>query len=100
MSEAVLCALDHYIRQGGGSRGARMLCAKEGTHAPDSRLGPLDDYRFLAEKETHRQEKILLRYTPEGRMQISERPLRPIEDTGKIYFEKNWGAYLTGEIYR
>ncbi len=100
LSEAVLCALDHYIGQGGGSRGARMLCAKEGTRAPDSRLGSLDDYRFLAEKETHRQEKILLRYTPAGGMQISERPLRPIEDTGKIYFEKNWGAYLTGEIYR
>ncbi len=99
LSEAVLCALDHYIRQGGGSRGARMLCSDQGTRAPDSRLGALDDYRFLAENETQRQEKMLLRYQPGAGMQIHERPLRPIEDTGKIYFEKNWGAYLTGEIY-
>ncbi len=99
LSEAVLCALDHFIRQGGGSRGARMLRSQAGTRAPLSRLGPLEDYRFLAENETQRQEKIILRYTPEGGMQISERALRPIEDTGKIYFEKNWGAFLTGEIY-
>ena len=99
LSEAVLCALDYYIHRGGGSRGARMLCADQGTHTPETRLGLLDGYRFLAEKETQRQEKILLRYDSEKGMQISERALRPIEDTGKIYFEKNWGAYLTGSIY-
>jgi len=99
LSEAVLFALDHYIRQGGGSRGARMLRSQAGTRAPDSRLGPLADYRFLAEDETQRQEKMILRYTPETGMRIFERPLRSIEDTGKIYFEKNWGAFLTGEIY-
>ena len=76
-----------------------MLCADQGTHTTETRLGPLDGYRFLAEKETQRQEKILLRYDPEKGMQISERALRPIEDTGKIYFEKNRGAYLTGAIY-
>ena len=32
-------------------------------------------------------------------MQGSKRSLRSIKDTGKIYFEKNWGAYLTGAIY-
>jgi hypothetical protein len=32
-------------------------------------------------------------------MQVCERSLRPVEDTGKTYFEKNWGAFLTGEIY-
>ena len=42
---------------------------------------------------------MILRYTPEAGMTIFERPLRTIEDTGKIYFEKNWGAFLTGEIY-
>jgi len=99
LSEAVLAALAHYIEQGGGSRGARMLCAPGGTKAPMARLGALDGYRFLAENEAQRSEKIRLRYDPQAGMQISERPLRPIEDTGKIYFEKNWGAFLTGEIY-
>lgn len=100
LSEAVLCALDHYIGQGGGSRGARMLCADDGTRTPDARRGRLDGYRFLAENEAQRQQKILLRYQPAGGMRLRERPLRPIEDTGTIYFEKNWGAFLTGEIYR
>ena len=99
LSEAVLAALDHYIRHGGGSRGARMLCAEQGAQAPDARLGKLDEYRFLAEKDAHKQEKILVRYDPEQGMRISTRPLRGIEDTGTIYFEKNWGAYLTGDIY-
>lgn len=76
-----------------------MLCAEHGAQAPESRLGILNDYRFLAEKDTHKQEKILVRYDPEQGMRISTRPLRSIEDTGKIYFEKNWGAYLTGDIY-
>jgi hypothetical protein len=68
---------------------ARMLCAEQGMHAPDSRLGRLDGYRFLAENESHRQGKILQRYSFESEMQVCERSLRPIEDTGKIYFEKN-----------
>ena len=99
VSEAVLSALDFFIRQGGGSRGARMLCAEQGEQAPDTRLGTLADYRFLAEKDAHKQEKILLRYDPEKGMTVYTRPLRGIEDTGKIHFEKNWGAYLTGDIY-
>ena len=99
LSEAVLHALDHYIRDGGGSRGARMLCTDGGMQAPSSRLGPLDGFRFLPEDPAHRQEKILLRYRPDAGMQVFKRPLRGIEDTGRIYFEKNWGAYLTGTIY-
>jgi succinate dehydrogenase/fumarate reductase flavoprotein subunit len=99
LSEAVLAALDFYIKEGGGSRGARMLCSQRGTHAPESRSGALEAYRFIAEKPEQRGEKILVRYTPETGVQVYTRPLRGIEDTGKIYFEKNWGAFLTGEIY-
>ena len=99
LSEAVLAALAHYIAQGGGSRGARMLCAPRGTKTPLARLGALDGYRFLAEDNAQRSEKILLRYSRQNGIQISERSLRLIEDTGKIYFEKNWGAFLTGDIY-
>lgn len=99
LSEAILAALDYYIRDSGGSRGARMLCSGDGARAPASRLGDLDQYRFLAESEAHRTEKILLRYQPETGMVLFKRPIRPIEDTGKIYFEKNWAAFLTGAIY-
>ena len=76
-----------------------MLCSGDGEQAPSSRLGTLDGFRFLPENPAHRQEKILLRYRPDAGMQVFKRPLRGIEDTGRIYFEKNWGAYLTGTIY-
>jgi succinate dehydrogenase/fumarate reductase flavoprotein subunit len=99
LSEAVLHALDYYIRDGGGSRGARMYCSPKGAQAPATRLGPLEDFRVLPENPAHRQEKILLRYQPDTGMRITKRPLRGIEDTSRIYFEKNWGAYLTGAIY-
>jgi hypothetical protein len=76
-----------------------MLCATKGTNAPSARQGELEGYRFLAENTEQRQEKLLLRYQPETGMQVFSRALRTIEDTGKIYFEKNWGAFLTGTIY-
>jgi len=98
LSEAVLAALDYYIRESGGSRGARMLCSANGTSTPAARQVNLEQIRFLAESTPHRQEKIL-RYCPETGMEVFKRPLRPIEDTGKIYFEKNWAAFLTGTIY-
>jgi hypothetical protein len=100
LSEAVLTALDFYIGQGGGSRGARMLCDTRGPQQPQARQANLQAYRFLAEQEQRRREKIILRYDPALGMQISVREVREMEDTGKIYFEKNWAAYLTGEIYR
>ena len=99
LSEAVLSALDFYIRDGGGSRGARMLCDKAGVPVPSSRLGALEEFRIRPENTGHRAEKILVRYRPGGGFEITKRTLRDIEDTGKIYFEKNWGAYLTGAIY-
>ena len=99
LSEAILCALDYYIKDGGGSRGARMFCSKNGVEKPDARVEKLDVYRFVPEKSEHRHEKILLRYCPETGIEVFKRPIKGIEDTGKIYFEKNWGAFLTGAIY-
>ena len=40
----------------------------------------------------------LLRHHHDIDMQISKHPLRSVEDTGKIHFEKNLGAYLPGAI--
>lgn len=99
LSEAILCALDYYIKDGGGSRGARMFCSKNGVEKPDARVEKLEVYRFVPEKSEHRHEKILLRYHPETGIEVFKRPIKGIEDTGKIYFEKNWGAFLTGAIY-
>lgn len=99
VSEAVLAALDFYIRRGGGSRGARMLCSPQGTAVPATRAGPLDDFRILPENPALRGEQILVRRRDDGTLEVGVRPLRGIEDTGRIFFEKHWSAYLTGAIY-
>jgi succinate dehydrogenase / fumarate reductase, flavoprotein subunit len=98
-SEAVLAALDYYLKQGGGSRGARAYLAKEGTQVPDSQRGALEDYRFREERATDREHKLVLRWLGDD-FSIEQRPLRQMEDLSRIFFEKNWSHYLTGSVYQ
>ncbi|SLN53561.1 Fumarate reductase flavoprotein subunit [Pseudoruegeria aquimaris] len=96
-SEAVLAALDHYIAQGGGSRGARAICDPEGESLPQSVRGPLADVRFRAEREEDKQSQLIVRFEGGG-MVISARPNRR-HDGAKSFFERDWPAWLTGRIY-
>ncbi len=97
-SEAVLAALDFFIGNGGGSRGARAICDVAGDSLPLTRTGPLEDYRFRTEREEHRHEQIVLRLE-EGRLRITTRPNRMFDETSKSFFERDWPAWLTGRIY-
>jgi succinate dehydrogenase/fumarate reductase flavoprotein subunit len=97
-SEAVLAALDAYIRGGGGSRGARALCDPEGSATPQSRLGPLQDYRFVAERAEDRERQIVVRREAE-RFVCETRTIRR-RDRAKAYFERDWPEFLSGGIYR
>ena len=97
-SEAVLTALDAYIAAGGGSRGARVLCDPEGSATPQSRLGPLQDYRFVSEREEDRARQIVVRREAE-RFVCETRPIRR-RDRAKAYFERDWPQFLSGAIYR
>ena len=54
-SEAVLTALDHYISEGGGSRGARAILDPAGEGLPMSARGPLEDVRFRRERPEDRE---------------------------------------------
>jgi succinate dehydrogenase / fumarate reductase flavoprotein subunit len=96
-SQAVLTALDHYIAQGGGSRGARAICDPEGAAVPQSAHGPLEAYRFRQERAEDRESQILICWT-KGGMQISTRPNRTLDDTARTFFERDWPAWLTGAI--
>ena len=98
-SEAVLAALNYYINQGGGSRGARAYLSKDGTQVPDSQRGVLEDYRFREERTADREYKLVLRWLGDG-FSIEQRALRQMEDLGRIFFEKNWSFYLTGSVYQ
>lgn len=97
-SEAVLHALNHFIAHGGGSRGARALCSKNGRAVPQARSGPLDDYRFIPEQDSVKKQQIHVRWD-DGRFVIETRRLRDRDDPSSISFEKNWPASLNGDIY-
>ncbi|WP_417525297.1 FAD-binding protein [Marinovum sp.] len=97
-SEAVLTALDHYISQGGGSRGARAICDPEGEALPMSVKGPLEEVRFRPEREVDKESQITLRMAG-GEMVLAERPNRSFDENAKAVFERDWPAWLTGAIY-
>ncbi|WP_299694940.1 FAD-binding protein [uncultured Tateyamaria sp.] len=96
-SEAVLSALDHYIAQGGGSRGARAICDPTGDSLPQSVHGSLPEVRFRAERDTDKQSQLRVRL--EGTyMIVTKVPNRPY-DGDQSFFERDWPAWLTGGIY-
>jgi succinate dehydrogenase / fumarate reductase, flavoprotein subunit len=97
-SQAVLAALDFFIRNGGGSRGARAICDPQGEWLPSARSQSLEEYRFRKEREEHRHEQIVVRLDGET-MAITTRPNRVLDEGEKSFFERDWPAWLTGGIY-
>ncbi|WP_312415574.1 FAD-binding protein [Pseudescherichia sp.] len=98
-SEAILTALQTYVAEGGGSRGARMICSPQGDAVPQTREGALTRFRFLSEKPEHKAEQLHVRWQ-NGAFSVEAKPLRQHGDLTALYFEKNWPDYLTGEIYK
>ena len=97
-SQAVLAALEFYIRQGGGSRGARAICDPAGEGVPMARSGPLQDVRFRLERERDKDEQILVRLVGDT-MQVSTRRNRRLDDSARQFFERDWPAWLTGAVF-
>ncbi|WP_267555288.1 FAD-binding protein [Rhizobium rhizogenes] len=97
-SEAVLFALDYFIQNGGGSRGARAICDRAGDALPFDRSGPLEEYRFRSEQDAHRDEQIIV-WLEGDAMKIRTRPIRRFDESAKSFFERDWPAWLTGRIY-
>ena len=66
VSEAVLTALDHYISEGGGSRGARAICSNASTRCPEASVEDLSRFRFVEEQPKDRNEKLLVSRVADG----------------------------------
>jgi len=98
-SEAVLTVIARHVADGGGSRGARAYLAVDGTAVPHGRTGPLSDYRFRVERSEDRTYKLMVRWTGDG-FTTERQPLRGMESPAGIFFEKNWGPFLTGAIHQ
>ena len=96
VSEAVLTALDYYISKGGGSRGARAICAEHGTRCPEAKQEDLSRFRFIEEQAKDREEKLVVCRGEEG-LQISALPVDLAPEVKREFFEKGWGNYLIKE---
>lgn len=95
-SEAVLTALDYYISNGGGSRGARAICSDKGTKCPEARNADLSRFRFIEEQEKDKAEKLIVR--AEGdEFVIETLPVDMTPEVEREFFEKGWGPYLIKE---
>jgi succinate dehydrogenase/fumarate reductase flavoprotein subunit len=97
-SEAVLTALDHYLRHGGGSRGARAITDPQGEHVPVTPEWPLEAFRFRGERAEDKGEQIVLRSDGDG-FAATRRPNRGFDETARNVFERDWPDWLTGRIY-
>ena len=93
VSEAVLTALDHYISEGGGSRGARAICSNAGTRCPEASVEDLSRFRFVEEQPKDRNEKLLVSRVADG-IKISALPVDLTPEVQREFFEKGWGNYL------
>ncbi|MGH1415424.1 MAG: FAD-binding protein [Pelagimonas sp.] len=97
-SEAVLAALDFYIGQGGGSRGARAVLDPEGQGQVNTRQGPLEALRYRKERQKDQREQIHVRLEG-GEIRVATRPNREFDDSSKAVFERDWPDWLLGTIY-
>lgn len=96
VSEAVLTALDHYISNGGGSRGARAICSDAGTRCPEASVEDLSRFRFVEEQPKDRDEKLIVSRVEDG-IKVSALPVDLTPEVQREFFEKGWGRYLINE---
>ncbi|MEX0320804.1 MAG: FAD-binding protein [Puniceicoccaceae bacterium] len=96
VSEAVLTALDHYIKNGGGSRGARAICSPDGTQCPEAKEVDLSRFRFIEEQEKDKLEKLIV-VPGENGFSIQSLPVDMTPEVTREFFEKGWGPYLIKE---
>ena len=74
------------------------MCSPDGERALLARTGPLDDFRFIAERAEDRTEQIFVRLD-EGRFVIRTRPVRARDRDHRPFFERDWQDFLIGTIF-
>ena len=77
---------------------ARAILDPAGPCCPDTAGGPLEAFRFRAERDTDRAEQIVVR-AEAGGLTVAIRPNRPFDETAKSFFERDWPDWLTGRIF-
>ena len=95
---AIAVSLDDYIKRGGVSRGARLVCTPSGDKVPRTANGLLESYRHLGGDDPLANHKQLISMFA-GSPVPFWRSTNPEPVTSDIYFEKNWPDFLTNTIY-
>lgn len=99
-AEAISASLLAYIEQGGGSRGARVICSEESNLYPEALNIDLKEYAFLKENVLLQEEIIEAFFFEDlDKAYVNIRKKKPIPDVSDIFFEKNWTDFLTGNIF-
>jgi succinate dehydrogenase / fumarate reductase flavoprotein subunit len=96
VSEAVLTALDHYIQNGGGSRGARTICSEDGQRCPEAHVEDLSRFRFVEEQPKDKEEKLVVSFK-DGSFEVNSLAIDSTPEIEREFFEKGWGPYLIKE---
>ena len=97
-SEAVLGALDHFIRQGGGSRGARAILDPAGGRLCRRRGGPAGGLSLP--RGTRRRPDGADPRPPRGRdARNRDATEPPVRRRARSFFERDWPDWLTGRIF-
>ena len=87
----------HYWRGASAARG--LADDPAGGRVPEGRSGPLDAYRFREESAGDRDEQITLSLSGDA-FAVTTRPNRALDEHRRVFFERDWPAWLTGAIYR
>lgn len=98
VSESVLTALNDYIENDGGSRGARAICDSQGELLPKSSKLDLSKFRFRRERERDKSEQIVVVYDDEV-MRVIRHQNRSIDTSNGAFFERDWPKWLTGKVF-
>ncbi|TDR05893.1 FAD-dependent oxidoreductase [Marinomonas communis] len=96
---AIATALADYMKKGGISRGARLICDKSGQQVPMAANQPLEQFRHQGGHDPLGKYKQLIQYTDEN-FTVRWRSVSALEDVSNIYFEKNWPDFLNSTIYK
>ena len=97
-AKAIIESLIFYISNGGGSRGARVICSESASSIPQASNEDLSDFRIVPENIVKRNEIIVVKYDGSNTL-IRERKVKDFPNLDDIFFEKNWPDFLNGDIF-
>ena len=97
-AKVIIESLIFYISNGGGSRGARVICSERSSYIPQSSNEDLSEFRIVPENVVKRNEIIVAKYDGSNIL-ISERQVKDFPNLDDIFFEKNWSDFLNGDIF-